>query len=204
MLGRETHGYILAPLVGYEEINDSTNQGDSKATCEEGKKEINVRKGWKQEFHGLVWRAVTVNRKYYYYYCFVFVFDSCGSGGGSKVKVKWSRYRPGVAQRVGRSIALLFHDCDTRREVSGGGGSIFNVGKLLSYCPQKLLHPAPMTFDFKNSVLSHILSTCPPSQYLPFKDHKITISTGSHYSFSPQPHIHVSLPYVTKTMYGTY
>jgi len=45
MLGRETHGYILAPLVGYEEINDSTNQGDSKATCEEGKKEINVRKG---------------------------------------------------------------------------------------------------------------------------------------------------------------
>ena len=31
------------------------------------------------------------------------------------VKVKWSRYRPGVAQRVGRGIALLFHDCDTRR-----------------------------------------------------------------------------------------
>ena len=25
------------------------------------------------------------------------------------VKVKWSRYRPGVAQRVGRGIALLFH-----------------------------------------------------------------------------------------------
>ena len=32
-----------------------------------------------------------------------------------KVKVKWSRYRPGVAQRVGRGIALLFHDCGTRR-----------------------------------------------------------------------------------------
>ena len=28
----------------------------------------------------------------------------------SKVKVKWSRYRPGVAQRVGRGIALLSHD----------------------------------------------------------------------------------------------
>ena len=27
-----------------------------------------------------------------------------------KVKVKWSCYRPGVAQRVGRGIALLFHD----------------------------------------------------------------------------------------------
>ena len=32
-----------------------------------------------------------------------------------KVKVKWSRYMPGVAQRVGRGIALLFHDRDTRR-----------------------------------------------------------------------------------------
>jgi len=30
-------------------------------------------------------------------------------------KVKCSRYRPGVAQRVGRGIALLFHDRDTRR-----------------------------------------------------------------------------------------
>jgi len=33
----------------------------------------------------------------------------------SKVKVEWSRYRPGVAQRVGRGIALLFHDRGTRR-----------------------------------------------------------------------------------------
>jgi len=31
------------------------------------------------------------------------------------VQVKWSRYRPGMAQRVGRGIALLFHDRDTRR-----------------------------------------------------------------------------------------
>ena len=30
-------------------------------------------------------------------------------------KVKWSRYRPGVAQRVGRGIVLLFHDRGTRR-----------------------------------------------------------------------------------------
>jgi len=30
-------------------------------------------------------------------------------------KVKWSRYRPGVAQRVGRGIALLFHDRGARR-----------------------------------------------------------------------------------------
>ena len=30
-------------------------------------------------------------------------------------KVKWSRYKPGVAWRVGRGIALLFHDRGTRR-----------------------------------------------------------------------------------------
>jgi len=30
------------------------------------------------------------------------------------IKVKWSRYRPGVTQRVGRGIALLFHDSGTR------------------------------------------------------------------------------------------
>ena len=30
-------------------------------------------------------------------------------------KVNWSRYRHGVAQRVGRGIALLFHDRSTRR-----------------------------------------------------------------------------------------
>ena len=32
-----------------------------------------------------------------------------------KLKVKFSRYRPGVAQRVGRGVALLFHDRGTRR-----------------------------------------------------------------------------------------
>ena len=31
------------------------------------------------------------------------------------IKVKWPLYRPGVAQRVGRGIALLFHDRGTRR-----------------------------------------------------------------------------------------
>jgi len=31
------------------------------------------------------------------------------------IKLKWSRYRPGVAQRVGRVIVLLFHDRGTRR-----------------------------------------------------------------------------------------
>jgi hypothetical protein len=31
------------------------------------------------------------------------------------VKVKEPRYRPGVAQRVGRGIAILFNDHSTRR-----------------------------------------------------------------------------------------
>jgi len=35
--------------------------------------------------------------------------------GNVKVKVKFSRYRPGVAQMVGRDIALFFHDRGTRR-----------------------------------------------------------------------------------------
>ena len=30
-------------------------------------------------------------------------------------KINWSRYRPGVAQKVGRGIALLSHDRGTRR-----------------------------------------------------------------------------------------
>jgi len=47
------------------------------------------------------------------------------------VKVKWSRYRPSVAQRVGRGIALLFHDRGTRRGwvVSSTPRPHFNPGK---------------------------------------------------------------------------
>jgi len=48
-----------------------------------------------------------------------------------KVKVKWSRYRPGVAHRVGRGIALLFHDRGTRKGwvVSSMPRPHFNPGK---------------------------------------------------------------------------
>ena len=43
----------------------------------------------------------------------------------------WSRYRPGVAQRVGRDIALLFHDRGTRRGwvVSSTPRPYFTPGK---------------------------------------------------------------------------
>ena len=45
--------------------------------------------------------------------------------------VKWSRYRPGVAQTLGRGIALLFHDRGTRRGwvVSSTLRSHFTPGK---------------------------------------------------------------------------
>ena len=42
-------------------------------------------------------------------------------------KRQWPRYRPGVAQRVDRGIALLFHDCGTR----GGEWSAARPGLLL-------------------------------------------------------------------------
>ena len=47
-------------------------------------------------------------------YTFV-IFNSRHPHSLCKKNVKWSRYRPGVAQRVGRGIALLFHDRGTRR-----------------------------------------------------------------------------------------
>ena len=48
-----------------------------------------------------------------------------------KKEVKWSLYKPGVAQRVGRGIALIFHDCGTRRGwvVSSTPRSHFTPGK---------------------------------------------------------------------------
>ena len=56
-----------------------------------------------------------------------------------KVKVKWSRYRPRVAQRVGRGMALLFHDCGTRR-----GWVVSSTSRLL-FTPGK--DPAPILQD---------------------------------------------------------
>jgi len=49
-----------------------------------------------------------------------------------KVKVKWSRYSPGVAQRVGTGIALLFHDRGIRRGwvVSSTPQPHFTPGKV--------------------------------------------------------------------------
>jgi hypothetical protein len=48
-----------------------------------------------------------------------------------EVMVKCSRYRPGVAQREGRGIALLFHDGGTRRDVGRGSKSKIDNGGAL-------------------------------------------------------------------------
>jgi len=57
------------------------------------------------------------------------------SGFLQKKKAKWSRYSPGVAQRVGRGIALLFHDRGTRR----GERSAARLGHTLP--PEKARYP---------------------------------------------------------------
>ena len=51
-------------------------------------------------------------------------------------KVKWFRYRPGVAQRVGRGIALLFLDRCTRR------GWVVSSTPRLQFTPGK--DPVPI------------------------------------------------------------
>ena len=53
-----------------------------------------------------------------------------------KSEVKWSRYRPAVAQRVGRGIALLFHDRGTRR------------GEWSAARPGRTLHPGRTRYPF--------------------------------------------------------
>jgi len=59
---------------------------------------------------------------YLFIYLYIYIY---------KVKVKLSRYRPGVAQRVGRGIALLFHGRSTRRGwvVSNTSRPHFTPGK---------------------------------------------------------------------------
>jgi len=53
-----------------------------------------------------------------------------------KKKVKWSHHRPSVAQRVGRGIALLFHDRGTRR------GWVVSSMPWLHFTPRK--DPVPI------------------------------------------------------------
>jgi len=72
------------------------------------------------------------------FYIYIYIFMACRKTVlflkyySSTIKVKCSCYRPGVAQRVGRGIALLFHDRDTRRGwvVSSTPRPHFTPGKV--------------------------------------------------------------------------
>ena len=67
-------------------------------------------------------------------------------------KVKWSRYRSGVAQRVGRGIALFFHDRGTRKVVSSTTRPHFTPGKDLVPFYRRLGGPQGRSRRAKNLV----------------------------------------------------
>jgi len=74
-----------------------------------------------------------------------------------KVKVQFSRYRPGAAQRVGRGIALLFHDSGTRRGwvVCSTPRPHFTPGKE----PVPILQEAGYEPDYKTSPNVKVISS---------------------------------------------
>jgi len=73
---------------------------------------------------------------------------------------KWSRYRAGVAQRVGRGIALLFHDRGTRRGwvVSSTHWPHFNLGKTRYPLNTRLWGPQGRSGRVENLVPTGIRS----------------------------------------------
>ena len=80
------------------------------------------RKKWQRLLHSSLFLVVTQNMLVAVYQSFGTVLKMTPIGcpksreANKKVKnVKCSRYRPGVAQRVGRGVALFFHDRGTRR-----------------------------------------------------------------------------------------
>jgi len=70
-----------------------------------------------------IWNVWTFFTLYIFVYIYIYIYIY--------IKVKWSRYRPCVAQRLGRGIALLFHDRGTRRGwvVSSTPRLHFTLGK---------------------------------------------------------------------------
>ena len=74
--------------------------------------------------------------------------------------VKWSRYRPGVAQRVGRGIALLFHDRGTRRGwlVSSTPRPHFTPGKTQYRLYRRLRGPQGRSGRVENLIPTGIRS----------------------------------------------
>jgi len=81
-----------------------------------------------------------------------------------EVKVKCSRYRPGVAQTVGRGIALLFHDRGTRRGwvVSSTPRPPFTPGKdPVSILQEAGWTPGPVCTGGKSRLHRDSIPDCP-------------------------------------------
>ena len=115
-----------------------------------------------------------------------------------KVKVKWRRYRPGVGQRVGRGIPLLFHDHGTRRGwvVSSTPRPHFTPGKD----PVPILQeagwaPGPVwtggkSRPHRDSIPDHP-SRCQSLYWLSYLTH-IMVRTETNFTFHPRTS---SIPY---------
>jgi hypothetical protein len=82
------------------------------------------------------------------------------ASGTRCIKVKCSRYRPGVAQRLGRGIALLFHDHGTRRRwvVSSTPRPHFPPGKTRYPLYRRLGGPQDLSGRAENLVPTGIRS----------------------------------------------
>jgi len=76
------------------------------------------------------------------------------------VKVKCSRYRPGVAHGVGRGIALLFHDRNTRR----GNFALYSTFLIL--------------FEWHCIVLLCLMTVCFVLDYVMFDVSRVTCMAG--------------------------
>ena len=79
-----------------------------------------------------------------------------------QVRVKWSCYRPGVAQRVGRGIALLFHGRGTRR------GWVVSSTPRLHFTPGK--DPVPIVQEATRTSVWFLISRWCSSASISFVD----------------------------------
>ena len=81
---------------------------------------------WRLQFRAFIWK-----KKNWWIYLESLFRNANNPHSLPQVKVNWSRYRPGVAQRVVWVIALLFHDRGTSRGwvVSSTPQPQFTTGK---------------------------------------------------------------------------
>jgi len=66
-------------------------------------------------YTNITWCFKILSDWYIRIYIYIYIYIYIHTYIHTHIKVKWSRYRPVVAQKVGRGIALLFDDRGTRR-----------------------------------------------------------------------------------------